>query len=130
MKLAAEADQGTGRKRLQIELGVIELPLGFRVGGRQDLKPAVDPKAVDKVGPYTPANVTRRLDHDDLDSRLMQRLGTGQSGDTGTNHDDSLGWHSQPLSTQGEHMPSNLQWQTGAGKLLLATALTSPGLAG
>ena len=50
MKLAIEPHQGSGIKRAQLQGRIVENALRFRIGGKQDLKAAIQQEAVSCMG--------------------------------------------------------------------------------
>jgi hypothetical protein len=87
-------------ERLQVERVEVEQPLGLGIGRVEQLEAAVEPEAVDDVGPHPPTDCLGGLEDDGLDAGLLQPDGGGQAGEPGA-HDDDVG-------TRGQRHVANL----------------------
>src|SRR5579875_525507 len=86
------ADQRCPRRKLfQFEGGVIELATRSGIGGKQNLKAAIQQEAVGAVvGIHAPADMVSRLAHAHLLSSLHQHLGAAQPGQPGPDNQDHM----------------------------------------
>ena len=80
--------RGAGVKRLQVKGIVVEHCTGLWVGGEEDLKAAVEEKAVDGVGTDTTTDVVSSLVQLYSQACLGKCAGCGEASHTGPNDDD------------------------------------------
>ena len=88
MEAPSAAHQGPGIEGAQVEGAIIQPALCLGVPGLQDLKPAVEEKALTLVGAHPAAAAVAGLQDQGGEAPLLQGQGTGQAGETGADYDD------------------------------------------
>jgi hypothetical protein len=87
-----DAHPSTRSETPEVEGIEIEPPCELRIGGEQDLEPAIEPEPVDDVGAHPAADSIARLDDGDVDPGGLEGTGTGESGEP-CSHDDDVMIH-------------------------------------
>ena len=77
-------------KSLEIKGGVVQQALCFGVGGEQNLKAAIEPKSIDKIGLNPSAHPVLTVEQQHRPALLVEVIGAGKTGHTGT---DDYNWH-------------------------------------
>lgn len=80
VQTAIEINEGTRPERAQIEARQVQEFSGFRIRVEIDLKAAIQPEAIDHVGPHAPAHVVAGFEDQRLRSGFSQPDGTGEAG--------------------------------------------------
>lgn len=89
VELAVEVDEGAGVEFLEAERFVVEEGLSFRVGGDEDLEPAIEEEAVDEVGADTATNAVGGFKEEEWDVFGAEVGGGGQACQASSDDDDS-----------------------------------------
>jgi hypothetical protein len=77
-----------GRERGERQPAQSGHPVELRVGGVEQLRPAVQPEAVHGVGGHPAADPVRRLQHADGQARVQQVVRCGEAREARSDHDD------------------------------------------
>ena len=87
MKAAADAKEGTGRKRLKLQRRIVQKSLGFRISGLQNLKAVGQKEPFDNIGLDATANAIGSLHDTKIEALGLEATSTAQPGEARPHND-------------------------------------------
>jgi hypothetical protein len=89
MKAAADAKEGTGRKRPKVQSRIVQKPLRLGIGCLQNLKAAIQNKAFKEVCSDAAANAVGSLQDKKIEALGLEATSTAQPGEA-RSHDNCI----------------------------------------
>jgi hypothetical protein len=87
MKSAADAKEGAGRKRPEVQRRIVQMSLGFRISGLQNLKAVVQNEPFQDVGLDATANAIGSLQDKKIEAHGLEATSTTQPGEARPHND-------------------------------------------